>query len=115
MADLTTQFVVDAGTAPDFGLDTVGTSNTAEVGNGKNTFVIVKNGSGASVDVGISVPGNTTYGQPTPDPTFSVAAGDEVWLPLRKEYADAENAGVGRCIVTVSVATSITAAVVQTG
>jgi hypothetical protein len=115
MADLTTQKVVDAGTAPDFGLDTVGTSNTAEVGNGHNTFVVVRNGSGASVNVGITVPGNTSYGQPTPDPTFAVAAGDEVWLPLRKEYVDSANAGVGRCTVTVSLATSVTAAVIQTG
>lgn len=115
MAILTTQKIVNAGTAPNFALDTLGTTNTAEVGNGKNNFLVVKNGSGSSVTLTVVVVGNTSYGQPEPDPTFTVAAAGEVWVPLRKEYADASGAGVGRCTVTLSAATSVTGAVVQMG
>lgn len=115
MADLTTQSIVDAGTKPNFALDTVGTTNTAEVGNGSNTVLIVKNGAGSPVTVTITVPGNETYGQPKPDPAIVVAATTgEAWIPLRKEYYDS-NAGVGRCTVTLTSATSVTAAVVQLG
>lgn len=114
MAVLTTQLLVDAGTKPNFALDTVGVSNTAEVGNGTNTFLVVKNGSGSSVNVTITVPGSTTYGQPEPDPVIAVPAADEKWIPLRREYYDS-TAGVGRCTVAVSLATSVTAAVVQLG
>lgn len=114
MANLVTRHLADAGTAPTF--DAAALADTAEVGNGKNTFVVYKNGAGADVTVTIAVPGSTTYGQPTPDPSITVAAGGEAWIPLRKEYADAENAGVGRCSLSVSPAvTSVTVAVVQVG
>jgi hypothetical protein len=100
MAALTTQLLVDAGTAPTF--NAAGASDTAEVGNGMNTFLVVKNGSASPSTVTIVVPGNTTYGQPQPDPAIVVAAGAEKWIPLRKEYADPAVAGVGRCTVTTS-------------
>lgn len=115
MAVLTTQHIVDAGTKPNFALDTVGVSNTAEIGNGRNTFLVVKNASGASITVTVVVPGNVDYGQATPDPVFTVAATTgEAWIPLRQAFYD-PNAGVGRATVTVSLATSVTAAVVQLG
>lgn len=100
MAALTTQNLVDAGTAPTLGA--AGASDTAEVGNGHNTFLRVQNGSAGSVTVTVVVPGNTTYGELTPDKVVAVAAGAEKWIPLRKEYADAAVAGVGRCTVTTS-------------
>jgi hypothetical protein len=109
-----TQKLVDDGTAPTLVAATA--SDTYEVGNGKNTFLYVKNGSAGSVNVTIVVPGNTTYGQPTPDPIIAVAAGAERWIPLRKEYADAENAGVGRCTVTTSAQDpALVTAAVQVG
>jgi hypothetical protein len=114
MAALTTFKLSDAGTAPTLGA--VAASDTAEVGNGKNTFYVVKNGSGSPVTVTIVVPGNTTYGEATPDKVVTVpATTGEKWIPLRKEYADAANAGVGRCTITTSDQTSVTAAVVQVG
>lgn len=114
MAALTTFALVDAGTAPSLGA--VSASDTAEVGNGKNTFYVVKNASGSPVTVTIVVPGNTTYGELAPDKVISVpATTGEKWIPLRKEYADAAVAGVGRCTITTSAQTSVTAAVVQVG
>ncbi len=112
MAALTTQNIVDAGTAPTFGA-AAATSNTAEVGNGRNTFYVVKNGDASPHTVTVTVPGNTSYGQATPDPAIAVAAGEEVWIPLRKEYDQAD--GTGRAIITLDATTSITHAVVRLG
>lgn len=113
MAALTTQSLVNAGTAPTFGA--AAASDTAEVGNGVNTFVVYKNASGGSLTVTVTVPGTTSYGQPSPDPAIAVADGAEAWIPLRKEYADAGTAGVGRCTITTSTQTSVTVAVVRVG
>lgn len=110
MAALTTQSIVDAGTAPTFSA-AAATSNTAEVGNGKNTFYVVKNGSGADVDVTITVPGTTDYGQPTPDPIIVVTAGQERWIPLRKAYDPAD--GTGRATITLEATASVTHAVIR--
>lgn len=117
MAALTTQTLVNAGTAPNFGAAAV--SDTVEVGNGRNTFVVYRNADAVNVKtVTISVPGNTSYGQPTPDPAIAVPASGQVWIPLRKEFADASGAGVGRATLTVSGtggATDVTVAVVRVG
>lgn len=114
MAALTTQLLVNAGTAPSFAA--AGASDTAEVGTGINTFVVYRNGSAAPVDVTITVPGNTSYGQPTPDPQITVANGAEAWIPLRREYADRATAGVGRCTLTTSAQdAALEVAVVRVG
>lgn len=106
MAALTTQELVNAGTAPTFGDGSA--SDTAEVGNGHNTFAVFRNVAATPLTVTVVVPGNTSYGEANPDPDYSLADGSttptEVWVPLRKEYADAANAGVGRCTITVSPA-----------
>lgn len=87
MALLTIQDIVDAGTAPTFGA--AGATDTADVGNGRNVFVVYKNTNAATRTVTITVPGNTSYGQPTPDPVINLAATTgEVWIPLRSEYRD---------------------------
>jgi hypothetical protein len=112
MAALTTNQLVDAGTAPTIAA-AAATSNTAEVGNGRNTFYVVKNGDVSSKTVTITVPGTTSYGQPTPDPQFTIPAGEERWIPLRKEYDQAD--GTGRCIITLSATTSVTHGVVRLG
>lgn len=121
MAALTTQNVVDAGTAPT--LDgAASTSDTAEVGNGRNHVAIYTNGDAASHVVKVVAPGNTSYGQANPDPSYTVAAGASVWIPLRKEYADPATAGVGRCTIqvfaadgTTADATGVDVAIVQVG
>lgn len=97
MAALNAQSVVDAGTAPTFAASSA--SDTAPVGNGHNHVLVVRNDTGGAVTVTLSVPGNTTYGQPTPDPAIAVPDGEERWIPLRKEYANPSVAGVGRCTV----------------
>lgn len=108
MAALTTQKLVNAGTAPT--LDgAASVSDTAEVGNGHDSFLVVTNGDAADHVVKIVVPGNTSYGQANPDPTITVANGTSAWIPLRKEFADAAVAGVGRCTVNVFAADGTTA------
>lgn len=112
MAALTTQFIVDAGTKPT--LVAASASDTAEVGNGHNTFLVYKNTNAATATVTVVVPGNTSYGQANPDPSFTVAAlTGENWIPLRKEF-DAGD-GSGRVTVTATgTITNLTVAVVQT-
>lgn len=118
MAALVTQNIVAAGTAPT--LVAAAVSDTAEVGNGTNTFLVYKNVSANVKTVTITVPGNTSYGSATPDPAFTLADGSVTptwrWIPLRKEY-DAGD-GTGRCTATVSGtgdATDVTVAVVRMG
>lgn len=121
MAALTTQKLVDAGTAPSL-TGSASTSDTAEVGNGKNTFLYVENTDSASHVIKIVAPGNTAYGVANPDPSFTVAASAKAWIPLRREYVDAAVAGVGRCTVqafaadgTTANATGVKYAVIQVG
>lgn len=99
MAALTTQNIVDAGTAPTFGNSSA--SDTAEIGNGHNTFVVYKNTGGSASVVTITVLGNTSYGQPTPDPAITVpATTGEKWIPLRKAYDQGD--GTGRAILSAT-------------
>lgn len=113
MTAITTQNVVDAGTVPTFAA-AAATSNTAEVGNGHDTFLVVKNTNGATRTVTITVPGNTEYGQPAPDPVITVAATTgEAWIPLRKAYDAAD--GTGRATFVLEATAGVTLAVVRTG
>ncbi|MGW6257622.1 hypothetical protein [Streptomyces sp. NPDC055085] len=114
MAALTTRFLVDAGTKPTFGA--AAASDTAEVGNGANTFAVYKNTSGSPVTVTVVVPGSTSYGQANPDPAVTLAATTgELWIPLRQAYKDDAVAGNGRCTITTSAQTNVTVAIVQVG
>lgn len=113
MAALTTQSIVNAGTAPTFGAAAL--SDTAEIGNGRNTFVVYKNTDSNEKTVTITAPGNTDYGQANPDPAITVAATTgEVWIPLRQDYDPSD--GTGRATLTVSGTggvTGVTVAVVR--
>jgi hypothetical protein len=117
MAALTTQSLVNAGTKPTLGAASA--SDTAEVGNGRNIFARYVNTGATPATVTVVVPGNTAYGQANPDPTFVLADGSvtptEVWIPLRKEYADSDGAGLGRCTITVSAPTDVDVAIVKVG
>lgn len=110
MTALTTQTIVDAGTAPNFALQTATTSDTVEIGSGRDTFVVYKN-TGTQKTVTITVAGNTSYGQPMPDPALTLAATTgELWIPMRKEYDN----GSGRAAIALtSDATGVTVAVVR--
>ncbi|MFF8831384.1 hypothetical protein [Streptomyces sp. NPDC015131] len=113
MAALSTHQLVSTGTPPTFVAANAG-GDTAEVGNGRDTFIVVKNGHTSAQTVTITVPGSTVYGELNPDPAISVPNGGERWIPLRKEY-DASD-GTGRCGLTYpGGVTALTVAVVRTG
>lgn len=109
MAALTVQNIVNAGTKPNFALNTPTASDTASVGDGTDTILIYKNGSGASITVTVAVPGQTSYGVAYPPQAIVVAAAGEAWIPLRKAFDD----GTGKCTVTTSSQTSLTVALVR--
>lgn len=115
MAALTTQSIVAAGTKPTLGAAAL--TDTAEVGNGVNTFVVYKNSDSNAKTVTITAPGTNSYGEPNPDPAIALPASTgEIWIPLRKEYDAAD--GTGRCTLTVSGTggvTGVTVAVVRAG
>lgn len=112
MAALTTQNIVAAGTAPTFGA--ASTSDTAEVGNGVNTFAVYKNTDASTEDITVVIPGTLVSGDAFPDKVYTIAANTgELWIPLRKEYDAAD--GTGRCTITMTSATGITVAIVRMG
>ena len=61
-------------------------SDTAKVGPGYT--LLVNNGSGAEVDVTITVPGNTAWNAAQPDKVIDVPAGQLWSIPLHDFYAD---------------------------
>jgi hypothetical protein len=113
MAALTTQNIVPAGTAPTF--VAASASDTAEVGNGLNTFAVYKNTSSTACNVTIVVPGTLITGDAYPDKQIALPiTTGELWIPLRKEY-DAGD-GTGRCTITTSAQdANIKVAVVRMG
>lgn len=114
MAALTTQNIVNAGTKPTLSAAASG-GDTAEVGNGVNTFLRVVNAHATNPrTVTIVAPGTNSYGQANPDPAIVVAALGEAWIPLRKEYDAAD--GTGRASITYSdSAADLTVAVIRMG
>lgn len=99
MAALTTQNIVAAGTKPTF--TAAAASDTAEVGNGVNTFAVYTNASAVACNVTIVYPGTLISGDAIPDKeiVLPITTG-ELWIPLRKEY-DAGD-GTGRATLTTS-------------
>ena len=110
MGALTTQNIVDTGTKPNFALNTPTTSDTAEIDNGKSTFVVYKN-TGTQKTITVVIPGNTFFGTATVDNVLTLpATTGELWIPLRRDYDD----GTGRATITSSPdVTGVTVAVVR--
>lgn len=106
MALIATQAVKLDGTAPTFAA--AAANDTARVGSGLT--LVVKNGSGVSVNVTLTTPGNLATGDEIPDKVYAVAAGAERWIPLLKIYADPTT---GNAAIAYSATTSVTRAVVQ--
>ena len=99
MAALTIRSVLDAGTKP--ASQNSSTSDTVDIGNGHNTFLRYVNTGGSDAVVTITVPGNTAYGQPNPDPAITVVATTgEMWIPIRKEYDDGTGANTATVTAT---------------
>jgi hypothetical protein len=105
MALIPTQSVVVAGTAPTFSAAAAG--DTANVG--LHLILIVKNGSGGSINVTMAYPGTLPTGDAFPAKVFAVAAGAERWIPLLPQYADTTT---GQAAITYSATASVTRAVV---
>jgi len=117
MAVLTTQNIVAAGTAPTFGAPAAaGADDYVEVGNGVNTFIVYKN-TGTSKTVTLEMDHLTLEtGDAYPAKAYTLGATTgELWIPLRKAYADDAEAGVGRCVIKVDSETGVTVAVVRVG
>ncbi|MET7395621.1 hypothetical protein ABZS66_19235 [Dactylosporangium sp. NPDC005572] len=107
MAEILPVTLGKAGTKPT--LNNAAAGDTARCGDGY--FLVAKNTTGSSVTLTIVVPGNTSYGEPNPDPQWTIAATTgEVWIPLIDAYRDpsdgkahltwsATGAGITRAVV----------------
>jgi len=106
-----TKTLADSGAVP--ALDPLAdTSNTAEYGNGRNTFLVLRNTNASTRTVNITVAGVTDYSEPLPDRSFNLAANTgELWVPLRRAYADPNIPG--RVTFTVSAVDGVSTAVVR--
>ncbi len=91
---------VIAGTAPTFAAPL--SADTVEVG----TILIVKNASGASINVTLDTPGNLGTGDAYPDKVYAVAAAGEKWIPILTDYRQA----TGLANVAFSATASVTVA-----
>ena len=113
MAALTTQNVLDAGTGPTF--VNAALTDTAEIGNGHNTFVVYRNTDASGKTVTVTAPGNTDYGVGMPEngPLTLAATTGELWIPMRKDYDPGD--GTNRATLTLSNITNVKVAVVRMG
>lgn len=105
MAALTTQSISGPSSLPTFaaasaGGDTVTPSN--------DSFLVVKNGSGASINVTLDVPGNDEFGNANADLVVAVAASTERYIPVRSAKLVQSNGNVN---ITYSAVTSVTVGV----
>lgn len=108
MALLTVNDIVHAGTKPTF--VAASSSDTAPTGSGHNTFAVYKNAGALPVTLTVTAPGTNSYGEPNPDPTYTIGATTgEVWVPLHREY-DVD----GLTTLALSGTTSVTVAIVKT-
>lgn len=89
---------VVAGTAPTFAAPLA--SDTAPVGS----VLVVKNGSGSSINVTLSTPATLATGDAYPDRVVAVPAGAERWIPVLEEYRDPTT---GLAAVAFSSVTSV--------
>lgn len=116
MANLATQDIVAAGTKPT--LVPAAASDTAEYGTGQNTFVVYKNTDTNAKVVTITSDIILGSGDPYPPKVYNLVANTgEVWIPLRKDYAD-DAAGAGRVTMAVTGTggvTGVSVAVVRMG
>lgn len=103
MAALTTQRISITGLAATYAA-AGGSGDTIEAAD--NVFLHVKNGSGASINVTVAVPG-TEYGVNRADPVIAVGAGADTFIQIPREIADSSD---HRVHVTYSATTTVTVA-----
>jgi hypothetical protein len=78
MTALATQLISLPSLLPQF--TAAANGDTAIVGNGN--FLVVKNASGASVNVTLATPGTDDFGNAKPDLVVAVAAATERYIPI---------------------------------
>lgn len=105
MAQLSAQLLSDAGTTATFVAATA--SDTAPIGSGHDTFIVYKNGGGASITVTITSHALLDNGDAGPNHVVTIAAAGSADIPLRKSYDD----GTGYATCVPSSTTSVTVAV----
>lgn len=103
MAITAQRIPVVAGTPPTFA--TPSASDTVTLGS----TLIVKNGSGASINVTFTTPGTLPTGDAYPDKVYAVAAGAEKWIPVLADYL---NTTTLLADVAFSATTSVTVAAI---
>ena len=75
-------------------------------------FLMVKNGSAASINLTLVVPGNTQFGLANPDPVIAIPAGATMLIgPMTQALGDPTNNLI--CTVQYSAVASVTVAAVQ--
>lgn len=109
MAALAIQTITAAGHEVTFAASAA--SDTAHVGNGRNTVLILRNGTGGEVTWTIAVPGNTFFGAATQDYAVAVPAGEDRHILLHKDFANE----TGSATVTVIPAANVEVAVIRMG
>lgn len=108
MAEIPLQSILAAGVELTEGAAAAG--DTAQVG--PNKFLVVRNGSGASITVTIAVPGQDFTGTNAPDMVQAVAAGKTKVFPLLNNYADVAQSG--QAVITYSATASVSRSVIAT-
>jgi hypothetical protein len=97
MTALTLKHVLDAGTVP--ATQNSSASDTVDLGNGHNTFLVYTNTGGSPCSVVITPTVALDNGTLYPAKTWTVAATTGVqWIPIRKSYDD----GSGNNTATVT-------------
>ncbi|GEP38888.1 hypothetical protein NPS01_25510 [Nocardioides psychrotolerans] len=108
MATIPYQQVAIPGTVPALAAASVGGDNVVPNNRGA---LMVRNGSAASINVTVAVPGNSRYGPANPDPVIAVAAGATTLIgPFPFDLADPID---GLVAITYSAVATVTVAAVQ--
>lgn len=108
MAQMSVQFIVDAGTDPT--KSAANLTDKADVGSGHNTFLDVANGSGSSITVSIQDFEVADNGDTMQAHVVTIAAGAKAKIPLRKSYDKGDGTGAQ---ITYSAVTTVTSSLVR--
>lgn len=110
MAALTIQKLVGSGLTPVYSAPTA--SDTVDVGNGINTWVVYKNTSATSVTVTVTGAGTVDYSPAMPNVTYTVPiTNGEVWVPIFKDQD--QGTGTGATITTSAQPAGLVCAAVR--
>lgn len=111
MAALVTQTLSNVGADLSYTLSAA--TDTADIGNGHDTFVVFDNGTASTVTWTINVPGSNFLGVANAENVVPVPANSRKYVPLRKEYFDESQNG--RAVITVTPGANVRVAVVRVG